>query len=141
MSEALISRLGRAEARASAPAEVPPCIPAVIGSFRREIEKVNLPSSWVPRKAQPPRRGLERMAMCFALRSCTSNSKVCMAVFLWKGSALLGERRSCRSCTWLLKTCHGNYSRNGSVRGIFQRNSLSVSSMSSMPYDREVVRC
>jgi hypothetical protein len=43
MSEALISRLGRDEARASAPAEVPPRAPAVIGSFRREIEKVKFP--------------------------------------------------------------------------------------------------
>jgi hypothetical protein len=30
-----------------------------------------------------------------------------------------------------LKTCHGSCSRNGSERGTFQRNSLSVSSMSS----------
>jgi hypothetical protein len=43
MSEALISRLGRAEARASAPAEVPPRAPTVIGSFYREIEKVKFP--------------------------------------------------------------------------------------------------
>jgi hypothetical protein len=43
MSEALISRLGRAEARASAPAEVPLRAPTVIGSFLREIVKVNFP--------------------------------------------------------------------------------------------------
>jgi hypothetical protein len=39
------------------------------------------------------------------------------------------------------KTCHGNCSRNGSERGTYQRNSLSISSTSSMPYDRVVVRC
>jgi hypothetical protein len=43
--------------------------------------------------------------------------------------------------TWPSKTCHGNCSRNGSERGIFQRNSLTVSSMSSTLSDREVVRC
>jgi hypothetical protein len=32
---------------------------------------------------------LEKMAMCFALRNYTSNMKVRMAVFQWKGSALL----------------------------------------------------
>jgi hypothetical protein len=32
---------------------------------------------------------LEKMAMCFALRNYTSNVKVRMAVFQWKGSALL----------------------------------------------------
>jgi hypothetical protein len=35
----------------------------------------------------------------------------------------------------------GTVLRNGSERGTFQRNSSSISSMSSMPYDREVVRC
>jgi hypothetical protein len=39
------------------------------------------------------------------------------------------------------KTCHGNCSRNGSRRGIYLRNSLSIISMSSMPCDRVVVRC
>jgi hypothetical protein len=39
------------------------------------------------------------------------------------------------------KTCHGNCSRNGSGRGIYLRNSLSISSTSSMPCDRAVVRC
>jgi hypothetical protein len=37
--------------------------------------------------------------------------------------------------------CHGNCSRNGSETGTFQRNSLRVGSMSSIPYNREVVRC
>jgi hypothetical protein len=43
----------------------------------------------VPRTAQPPRHGLENMAMCFALRDYTSNMKVRMAVF-----QLEGERSS-----------------------------------------------
>ena len=37
MSEALISRLDKDEAKAPAPAEVPPCIPAVTGSIHREL--------------------------------------------------------------------------------------------------------
>jgi hypothetical protein len=40
MSEALISRLDRDEARALAPAEVLPCAPAVTGSIHHELEKV-----------------------------------------------------------------------------------------------------
>jgi hypothetical protein len=38
-------------------------------------------------------------------------------------------------------TCHGNYSRDGSRRGIFLRNSLSISSTSSMPCDKAVTWC
>jgi hypothetical protein len=38
-------------------------------------------------------------------------------------------------------TCHGNGSRNGSKSGIFLRNSLSVSSTSSMPCDKSVTQC
>jgi hypothetical protein len=141
MSEALISRLGRDEARASAPAEVPLRAPTVIGSFHREIEKVNFPSSWVPRKAQPPRHGLEKMAMCFALRSCTSNLKVRMAVFHWKGSALLWWKTLLPQLCMAVEDVSWELFEERFQRGIFQRNSLSVSSMSSMPYDREVVRC
>jgi hypothetical protein len=37
--------------------------------------------------------------------------------------------------------CHGNCSRNGSRRGIFLRNSLSVTSMSSTPCDKAVTQC
>jgi hypothetical protein len=36
---------------------------------------------------------------------------------------------------------NGNCSKNGFERGIFQRNSVSTSSMSSMPCDRVVIRC
>jgi hypothetical protein len=38
-------------------------------------------------------------------------------------------------------TCHGNCSRNGSKRGIFLRDSLSVNSTSSTPCDKSVARC
>jgi hypothetical protein len=43
MSEALISRLDRDEARAPAHPEVFPHAPAVTGSFHRELEKVKFP--------------------------------------------------------------------------------------------------
>jgi hypothetical protein len=43
MSEALISRLDRDEARALTPTEVPPRAPVGTGSIHRELEKVKLP--------------------------------------------------------------------------------------------------
>jgi hypothetical protein len=43
MSEALISRWDRDEARAPAPPEVLPRAPAVTGNFHRELEKVKFP--------------------------------------------------------------------------------------------------
>jgi hypothetical protein len=142
MSEALISRLGRAEARASAPAEVPPRAPAVIGSFRWEIEKVKF--TRVPGcLGRRSHRGVDwkgwRCASHFAVVPPTLRSA--WRSFTGRGALFYGERRSYRSCTWPLKTCHGNCSRNGSVRGIFQRNLVSVSSMSSILYNGEVVRC
>jgi hypothetical protein len=84
---------------------------------------------------------LENMAMCFTLHDYTSNMKVHMAVFQLKGRALLWWKRLLPQLNMVSKTCHGNCLRNGFERGTFQRNSLSVSSMSSTPYDREVVRC
>jgi hypothetical protein len=53
MSEALISHLDRDEARAPAPAEVPPRALVSTGSIHRELEKVKFLSSLVPRMAQP----------------------------------------------------------------------------------------
>jgi hypothetical protein len=41
----------------------------------------------------------------------------------------------------LSKMCHGNCSRNGSERGTYHRNSLSISSTSSMLCDRVAIRC
>jgi hypothetical protein len=69
MSEALIIRLDRDEARAPAPAEVPPRAPVVTGSIHCELEKVKFPSSLVPRMAQPPRHGwrIWRCASHFAI--------------------------------------------------------------------------
>jgi hypothetical protein len=43
MSEALISRWDRDEARAPAPAEVPPRAPAITGIIHYELEKVKFP--------------------------------------------------------------------------------------------------
>jgi hypothetical protein len=89
MSEALISRLDRDEARAPAPAEVPPRAPAVTGSIHRELEKVKFPEFFGAPDGEAAEAWLENMAMCFALRDYTSNMKVRMAVFQLKGSALL----------------------------------------------------
>jgi hypothetical protein len=89
MSEALISRSDRDEARAPAPAEVPPRAPAVTGSIHRELEKVKFPKFFGAPDGAAAEAWLENMAMCFALRDYTSNMKVCMAVFQLKGSALL----------------------------------------------------
>ena len=89
ISEALISRLDRDEARASAPTEVPPRAPAVTGSIHRELENVKFPKFFVAPDGVAVEAWLENMAMCFALRDYTSNMKVCMEVFQLKGSALL----------------------------------------------------
>ena len=97
MSEALISRLDRDEARASAPPEVPPRTPAVTGSFHRELEKVKFPEFFGAPDSAAAEAWLENMAMCFALRNYTSNMKVHMAVFQLKGSALLWWKMPCRS--------------------------------------------
>jgi hypothetical protein len=89
MSAALINRLDRDEARALAPAEVPPCAPAVIGSFHRELEKVKFTEFLGAPEGAAAEARLERMAMCFAFCSYTSNLKVRMAVFQLKRSTLL----------------------------------------------------
>jgi hypothetical protein len=89
MSEALISRLDRDEARAPAPAEFPSCAPAITGSIHRELKKVKFPKFFGASDGAAAEAWLENMAMCFALRDYTSNMKVRMAVFQLKGSALL----------------------------------------------------
>jgi hypothetical protein len=89
MSEALINRLDRDEARAPAPAEVPPRTPAVTGSIHRELEKVKFPEFFGAPDGTAVEAWLENMVMCFALRDYTSSMKVRMAVFQLKGSALL----------------------------------------------------
>jgi hypothetical protein len=88
MSEALISRLDRDEARAATPAEVLPRAPAVIGSIHRELEKVKFPEFFGASDDEATEPWLENMEMCFTLHDYTSNMKVRMAVFQLKGSAL-----------------------------------------------------
>ena len=80
MSEALISRLDRDEARAPAPPEVLPCTLAVTGSIHRELKKVKFPKFSGAPDGAATEAWLENMAMCFALHDYTSNIKVCMAV-------------------------------------------------------------
>jgi hypothetical protein len=89
MSEALIFRLDRDEARASSPVEVPPCAPAVTGSIHHELKKVKFPKFLGPPEGAASEAWLEKMAMCFALHNYTSYLKVCVAVFQLNGSALL----------------------------------------------------
>jgi hypothetical protein len=89
MSEALINRLDRDEARALTPAEVPLRAPAVIGSIHRELEKVKFPEFLGAPDGAAAEAWLENMAMCFALCDYTSNMKVYMAAFPLKGSVLL----------------------------------------------------
>jgi hypothetical protein len=57
MSEALISRLDRDEARAPTPAELLPRASTVTGFIHRELEKVKFPEFLVPWTTQPPRHG------------------------------------------------------------------------------------
>ena len=89
MSEAMISRLDRDEARAPTPAEVPPRTPVVTSSIHRELEKVKFPEFFGASDGTAADAWFENMAMCFTLRDYTSNMKVCMAVFQLKGSTLL----------------------------------------------------
>jgi hypothetical protein len=89
MSEALINRLDRDEARASTPPEVPPCASVGTGGIHRKLDKVKFPEFFGAPDDAVVEAWLENMAMCFALRDYTSNMKVRMAVFQLKGSALL----------------------------------------------------
>jgi hypothetical protein len=89
MSEALISRLDRDEARAPASAEVPLHAPAVTGSIYHEFEKVKFPKFFGAPDGAAAEAWLENMEMCFALHDYISNMKVHMAVFQLKESTLL----------------------------------------------------
>jgi hypothetical protein len=89
MSEELIIRLDRDEARAPKPAEVLARASAVTGSIHHELEKVKFLEYFGVSDGAATKAWLEKMAMCFALCDYTSNMKVCMAVFQLKGSALL----------------------------------------------------
>jgi hypothetical protein len=89
MFATLIKRLDRDKPRAPAPTEVPPRAPTVIGGFHHELERVKFSSSWVPRKARPPRHGRKKMAMCFALRKLDLQHEGPHGGLQLKGSALL----------------------------------------------------
>ena len=89
MSEALISRLDRDEARASAPPEVLPRAPAVTGSIHCELEKVKFLEFFGAPDGAAIEAWLENTEMFFSLQDYTSNMKVCMAVFQLKVSDLL----------------------------------------------------
>jgi hypothetical protein len=65
MSEALISRMDREEARAPTPAEVPLHALAVTGSIHRELEKVKFPEFFGAPDGAAAEAWLENMAMCF----------------------------------------------------------------------------
>ena len=81
MSKALVNRLDRDEARASAPTEVPPCALAITGSIHCELEKVKFPEFFGAPDGAATKAWLENMVMLFSLRNYTSNMKVCMAVY------------------------------------------------------------
>ena len=89
MSEALISRLDRDEARAPASPEVLPRAPTALGSIHRELEKVKFPEFFGAPDGAAAEAWLGNMEIYFSLCDYTSNRKVCMAVFPLKGSALL----------------------------------------------------
>jgi hypothetical protein len=89
MSEALISRLDRDEARASTPPEGPPRALVGTSSIHRKLEKVKFPKFFGAPDDIAAEAWLENMVMFFALHEYTSNMKVHMAVFQLKGSTLL----------------------------------------------------
>ena len=89
ISEALIRRLDRDEARMSAPPEGPLCTPVGTSSIHHELEKVKFPKFFGAPDNVAAEAWLENMAMCFTLRDYISNMKVCMVVFQLKGSALI----------------------------------------------------
>jgi hypothetical protein len=89
MSEALIIRLDRDEAKALAPAKVPSCTLVSTRSIHCELDKVKFLEFFGAPDNAATEAWLENMAMCFALCDYTSNMKVCMEIFQLKGNALL----------------------------------------------------
>jgi hypothetical protein len=89
MSEALISRLDRDEARAPTPPEVPPRALVGTGSIHCELEKVKFFEFFGAPDGAATEAWLENMAMFFSLHDYTSNMKVCMVVFQLCRSTLL----------------------------------------------------
>jgi hypothetical protein len=89
MSEALINRLDRDEARALTPPKGPPHALVDTGSIHCELEKVKFPEFFGAPDDAAVEAWLENMVMYFALCDYTSNMKVHKEVFQLKGSALL----------------------------------------------------
>jgi hypothetical protein len=89
MLEALINRLDRDKARASAPPEGPRCTPFGTRSIHRELEKFKFLEFFGGLDGTATEAWLENMAMFFSFRDYTSNVKVYMAVFQLKGSTLI----------------------------------------------------
>jgi hypothetical protein len=124
------------------PSKVPLCALVGTNSIHRELEKVKFPEFMDAMYVSATEEWLENMATCFTLRDYTSNMKLCIVVFQLKGSTLLWWKMVLPQLNMVVsRTCHGNCSRRGSGRSICERNSLSHNSMSSKPYDKEVVRC
>jgi hypothetical protein len=81
MSEALINRLDRDEARAPVSPKGPQRVPVSTGSVHKELEKVKFPELLGATDNTTVVAWLENMGMCFTLRNYNSNMKFCMAVF------------------------------------------------------------
>jgi hypothetical protein len=89
ISEALINRLDRDEARVPVTPEGPQRAPVGTDSVQQELEKVKFLEFLGATDGAAAEAWLENLAMCFTLHDYTSNMKVCMEVFQLKGSALL----------------------------------------------------
>jgi hypothetical protein len=89
MSEELINRLDRDEAKALAHPEDQLRTLTSTGRIHRKLEKVKFPEFFGAPNDAAVEAWLENIVMCFALRDYTSNMKFCMEVFQLKGRALL----------------------------------------------------
>jgi hypothetical protein len=74
---------------------------------------------------------MERQAMCFTIS--TSSTKVHMGVLQLKGNALLWRKMLLPQLNMVVEAVLGERFKEGFWRSNCERNSLSVSSMSSTP--------
>jgi hypothetical protein len=118
VSEALINRLDRDEAKEPIPNEGSQHAPIGSGSIHREPKKVKFPEFMGAIGNSATEGWLENMAMCFSLCDYTSNMKVRMVVFHLKGSVLLLWKTCFPQLNLNSKMCHGKCSRSGFGRGI-----------------------
>jgi hypothetical protein len=88
MSEALINRLDRDEARELVPPEGPQRTPDNTSSIHREIDKVKFSEFMGSTDDASTNGWIDNMVMCFALRNYTSNMNVFLEVFQLKGITL-----------------------------------------------------